>query len=182
MIPDKNRQASHSSPAPPHSSATLQAILCPTHTTEKIKLMVWDTAGQEKFRTLTSTFYRGAKVSAGAALAAQSQHQWHAAQASSSAAQLRASIQPQHPAAHDSVVAMDHVELQRLAPRHWLACCPVLCCRVSSLCLTSHVRALSSPWRCASTAARPYGHMVFKQALAFLSFLPCLNATCEQLT
>lgn len=28
---------------------------------KKIKLMIWDTAGQEKFRTLTSTFYRGAK-------------------------------------------------------------------------------------------------------------------------
>ncbi|KXZ52310.1 RABC2 protein [Gonium pectorale] len=28
---------------------------------KRIKLTVWDTAGQEKFRTLTSTFYRGAK-------------------------------------------------------------------------------------------------------------------------
>jgi len=29
--------------------------------TKRIKLLLWDTAGQEKFRTLTSTFYRGAK-------------------------------------------------------------------------------------------------------------------------
>ncbi|GFR42242.1 hypothetical protein Agub_g3136 [Astrephomene gubernaculifera] len=28
---------------------------------KRVKLTVWDTAGQEKFRTLTSTFYRGAK-------------------------------------------------------------------------------------------------------------------------
>jgi hypothetical protein len=27
---------------------------------KRVKLTVWDTAGQEKFRTLTSTFYRGA--------------------------------------------------------------------------------------------------------------------------
>ncbi|GLC38103.1 GTP-binding protein yptV3 [Pleodorina starrii] len=28
---------------------------------KRVKLTVWDTAGQEKFRTLTTTFYRGAK-------------------------------------------------------------------------------------------------------------------------
>lgn len=28
---------------------------------KRVKLMIWDTAGQEKFRALTSTFYRGAK-------------------------------------------------------------------------------------------------------------------------
>lgn len=28
---------------------------------KRCKLTIWDTAGQEKFRTLTSTFYRGAK-------------------------------------------------------------------------------------------------------------------------
>ena len=27
---------------------------------EKVKIQIWDTAGQEKFRTMTSTFYRGA--------------------------------------------------------------------------------------------------------------------------
>lgn len=29
---------------------------------QRIRLMVWDTAGQEKFRTLTSSFYRGAHL------------------------------------------------------------------------------------------------------------------------
>ena len=28
----------------------------------KIKLQIWDTAGQEKYRTITTTYYRGAHV------------------------------------------------------------------------------------------------------------------------
>ena len=27
--------------------------------TEKIKLQIWDTAGSERFRTITSSYYRG---------------------------------------------------------------------------------------------------------------------------
>lgn len=27
---------------------------------ESVKLQIWDTAGQEKFRTITSSYYRGA--------------------------------------------------------------------------------------------------------------------------
>ena len=29
---------------------------------KKIKLQVWDTAGQKRFRTITTTYYRGAMV------------------------------------------------------------------------------------------------------------------------
>ena len=29
---------------------------------KRVKLMIWDTAGQEKFRTLTPAFYRGAHL------------------------------------------------------------------------------------------------------------------------
>ena len=30
---------------------------------EKIKLRIWDTSGQERFKTITTTYYRGAMVS-----------------------------------------------------------------------------------------------------------------------
>lgn len=49
--------ASHAAHAAGVDFATKRLHLYDKH----VKVQIWDTAGQEKFRTLTSTFYRGAK-------------------------------------------------------------------------------------------------------------------------